>query len=72
MKLYTYYEASRRKGVYRTAHKGVYKDGWEFGGFEFQSMGNGKDMIPFSHYGAEDGTKYLWDQEVFVDIQDIK
>jgi len=70
MKLYTYDEALSRKGVYRTAHKGIYKDGWEFGGFEFHS--DGKSLIPFSHCGQEDDDRSIWHIDVFADIQEIK
>lgn len=69
MKFYTYDEAFSRKGVYRTAHN-VYKDGWEFGSFEFHS--DGKSLIPFSHYGQEDDDRFIWDTEMFADTQDIK
>lgn len=70
MKLYTYDEALSRKGVYKTAHKGIYKDGLEFGGFEFHS--DGTNLIPFSHYGKEDDDRFIWDTEMFADTQDIK
>lgn len=70
MKKLYYDQARETKGIYRTVHADNSESGFSFGMFEFHS--DGMSLVPFSHHGEEPSDRHIWEDEMFVNIDEIK